>query len=51
MTDIALQEVKINRGQKPENKKKHNMMDTISISIKGGFDFLVQAHGSDYWIF
>ncbi|KAF9573066.1 hypothetical protein EC968_009026 [Mortierella alpina] len=43
MIDIAVQEMKRNRGQQPEGKKKRNVIDTISITIKGGFDIRYQS--------
>ncbi|KAF9353394.1 hypothetical protein BGX34_011586, partial [Mortierella sp. NVP85] len=43
MIDIAVHEMKKNRGQQPENKKKRNVIDTISITIKGGFDIRFQS--------
>ncbi|KAG0225324.1 hypothetical protein BGX31_007682 [Mortierella sp. GBA43] len=43
MIDIAVQEMKKNRGQQPENKKKRSVIDNISIIIKGGFDIRFQS--------
>ncbi|KAG0050943.1 hypothetical protein BGZ83_004275 [Gryganskiella cystojenkinii] len=43
MIDLAVQELKKNRGQQPEGKKKRNVIDTISTTIKGGFDIRYQS--------
>ncbi|KAG0362438.1 hypothetical protein BGZ54_008630 [Gamsiella multidivaricata] len=43
MIDIAVQDMKKNRGQQPESKKKRSVIDTISTIIKGGFDIRFQS--------
>jgi len=40
--DITVQEMKRNCGQQPENKKERNMIDIITITIKGVFDIRFQ---------
>ncbi|KAG0206664.1 hypothetical protein BGX28_001912 [Mortierella sp. GBA30] len=42
MIDIAVQEMKRNRGQQ-DGKKKKNVVETISTTIKGGFDIRFQS--------
>ncbi|KAG0310884.1 hypothetical protein BGZ99_010502 [Dissophora globulifera] len=42
--DIAVQEMKKNRGQQPaDGKKKRNIIETVSTIIKGGFDIRYQS--------
>ncbi|KAG0291473.1 hypothetical protein BGZ96_005168 [Linnemannia gamsii] len=43
MIDLAVQELKRNRGQQPDSKKKRNVIETISATIKGGFDIRYQS--------
>ncbi|KAF9921836.1 hypothetical protein FBU30_008099 [Linnemannia zychae] len=42
MIDLAVQELKRNRGQQTDKKKK-NVIESISVIIKGGFDIRYQS--------
>ncbi|KAK3817586.1 MAG: hypothetical protein J3Q66DRAFT_369419 [Benniella sp.] len=50
MIEIAVQEMKENRGQQPENKKKQNVIGTISVTVKGGFTFAFRGLGWEHLI-
>ncbi|KAF8932831.1 hypothetical protein BGZ58_006769 [Dissophora ornata] len=43
LIDIAVQEMKKNRGQSADGKKKKSVIETISTIIKGGFDIRFQS--------
>ncbi|KAF9429858.1 hypothetical protein BGZ94_009186 [Podila epigama] len=43
MIDAAVLDMKKNRGQQPDSKKKRNAIETISTTIKGGFDIRFQS--------
>jgi len=49
MIEIAVQEMKENRGKQPENKKKQNVIDTISITVKGGFNIAFRVLGWEHF--